>query len=250
MPSSRTSKGIIESYFSDLELPEHPSICDYLVLGLKAKDVIATFNWDPFLMQAHQRNRAICELPDIRFLHGSVGFATCREHDVLGAPNELCPLCGNGLERGRLFFPDASKDYTRDSLVHRDWSRVTAQLKKAFHLTIFGYSGPATDFNARKVLLDGWSKTPMREFNHVEMIDIADDEVLRSRWDEFIPFDHEMIVREFWDSSIARWPRRTAEWKIAASFYGVPTEDLGPIKTDSLSDLQAWFGRIAATDRT
>jgi hypothetical protein len=241
---------IIESYFSNLELPDHPSIYDYLVLGLRAKDVIATFNWDPFLMQAHQRNRSTCGLPDIRFLHGNVASATCREHDVLGAPTESCPFCWKRLERGRLFFPDANKDYAKDSIVHRDWSRVTAQLKKAFHLTIFGYSGPATDFNARKLLLHGWGQTPMRDFNHVEMIDTADDDVLRSRWDEFIPYDHEMIVRDFWDSSIARWPRRTAEWKIAASFYGVPTENLGPFRTDSICDLQTWFGRIAAADRT
>ena len=40
-------------YFSSLALPEHPSIYDYLVLGLRPKDVIATFNWDPFLMLAH-----------------------------------------------------------------------------------------------------------------------------------------------------------------------------------------------------
>jgi hypothetical protein len=59
----------------------------------------------------------------------------------------------------------------------------------------------------------------MREISHVEIIDIADDEVLRSRWGEFIPYHHDIVVREFWNCSIARWPRRTAEWKISASLY-------------------------------
>lgn len=58
---------LIKNYFWDLELPDNPTIYDYLVLGLREKDVIATFNWDPFLMQAHRRNRNVAGLPDIRF---------------------------------------------------------------------------------------------------------------------------------------------------------------------------------------
>ncbi len=55
--SSQLSKieKIISSYFESLYLPDSPTIYDYLVLGLRSKDVIATFNWDPFLMQAYKR---------------------------------------------------------------------------------------------------------------------------------------------------------------------------------------------------
>jgi hypothetical protein len=35
-------------YFSSLRLFETPTIYDHLILGLRPKDVIATFNWDPF----------------------------------------------------------------------------------------------------------------------------------------------------------------------------------------------------------
>ena len=147
---------LIENYFQVLKLPDHPTIYDYLVLGLRRKDVIATFNWDPFLMQAYRRNSNVAELPDIRFLHGSVAFATCTEHDVLGTPLEKCPECNCTLGRGRLIFPDEDKNYAKDSIISRDWIAVTEKLQKAFHLTIFGYSGPATDWNARKLLLDAW----------------------------------------------------------------------------------------------
>ena len=68
---------LIHQYFESLEILDCPTIYDYLVLGLRGKDVIATFNWDPFLMLAHRRNRTIVDLPDIRFLHGCVAFATC-----------------------------------------------------------------------------------------------------------------------------------------------------------------------------
>ena len=45
-------------YFSKLELPDHPTIYDYRLLSLRKKDVIATFNWDPFLWLAcHRKGR-------------------------------------------------------------------------------------------------------------------------------------------------------------------------------------------------
>lgn len=36
-------------YFAALELPDYPTIYDYLVLSLTNKDAIAIFNWDPLL---------------------------------------------------------------------------------------------------------------------------------------------------------------------------------------------------------
>ena len=45
---------LIYQYFESLEILDSPTIYDYLVLGLRGKDVIATFNWDPFLMLAHR----------------------------------------------------------------------------------------------------------------------------------------------------------------------------------------------------
>jgi hypothetical protein len=59
-------------YFSDMKLPEEPTIYDYIVLSLRSKDLIATFNWDPFLFQALQRNFQVADIPNSAFLHGSV----------------------------------------------------------------------------------------------------------------------------------------------------------------------------------
>jgi len=42
----------VRMYFEKLELPKAPTIYDYLVLSLRPRDLIATFNWDPFLYQA------------------------------------------------------------------------------------------------------------------------------------------------------------------------------------------------------
>jgi hypothetical protein len=239
---------LIREYFEDLELPDTATIYDYLVLGLCPKDTIATFNWDPLLLFAHKRNRDVAKLPDVRFLHGCVGYFTCSDHDVLGLAYESCPECHNALTPGELFFPDDQKDYTRDTIIHRDWKAVTAKLTKAFHLTIFGYSGPVTDYNARQLLLKGWAQTGMREVSHVEIIDIKDDDALRHAWRDFIPFHHDMLVRDFWHSTIAKFPRRTAEYKLCASLYGIPAEPFGPLRTDSLHELQDWHAAIAVSE--
>ena len=239
---------LIHRHFQNLKLPDHATIYDHLVLGLRRKDIIATFNWDPFLMLAHRRNRDVADLPDIRFLHGCVSHASCPVHDVLGVPGEQCPKCGDLLVGGVLLFPDQEKDYTEDTLVSRDWRAVTDRLKKAFHLTIFGYSGPSTDHLAKELILEQWRKSRLHQVGHVEIIDISPACVLRRNWQSFIPFHHEMIVSSFWDSIIAKWPRRTAEYKLGASLYATPSEQIGPYRTDSLEELQQWHLEIALAE--
>ncbi|MEW5718471.1 MAG: hypothetical protein AB1817_07595, partial [Chloroflexota bacterium] len=62
----------IYEYFAGLQIPDEPTLYDYLVLSLRGKDVIATFNWDPFLALAYQRNYHVGEMPHILFMHGNV----------------------------------------------------------------------------------------------------------------------------------------------------------------------------------
>ena len=235
-------------YFSSLALPENPTIYDYLILGLRGKDIIATFNWDPFLILAHARNRTISNLPEIRFLHGCVHYASCPNHDVLGRPGERCPICKGLLIQSSILFPYGDKDYSKDRTISRDWAFVTDRLKEAIHLTIFGYSGPATDYKAKKLLLDGWTRTPMRRFSHVEIIDTGDADDLRRNWQEFIPFHHDMVIPCFWESTIAKWPRRTAEYKNAASLFGTVSQIIGPMRTKSLKELQMWHAELVAAE--
>ena len=236
---------MIEEYFENLVMPDHPTIYDYLVLGLRDKDVIATFNWDPFLYYAHKRNRGVAPLPEIRFLHGCVVFATCHDHDILACPYEICPECNKVVKRARLFLPDSDKDYTKDAVIMREWGAVCDALNNAFHVTIFGYSGPATDYNARELLRERWQKAPFPDHSDVEIIDIKDENELRECWSEFIRYDHAMVRRDFWSSTIALYPRRTAEYKLGASVHGKPAEYIGPFHTDSLHDLQTWFCKLA-----
>src|SRR5262245_43689737 len=76
----------VYSYFSSLSLPGSPTIYDYLILGLREKDIIATFNWDPFLLQAYMRNEMVTKThrPEMAFLHGNVLVGICEDDRTSG----------------------------------------------------------------------------------------------------------------------------------------------------------------------
>lgn len=85
----------IYNYFSQLRLPMEITIYDKLVLSLREKDIIATFNWDPFLVQAYQRNSHIAPLPKMAHLHGNVAIGVCLNDKVKGYIGAKCLLCGD-----------------------------------------------------------------------------------------------------------------------------------------------------------
>lgn len=242
-------KQTIEDYFSSYELPNTTTIYDYLVLGMRGKDLIASFNWDPFLMAAHRRNREIVELPDIRFLHGSVMYSTCIDHDIIGISTEICPYCEKKLIKGGLFFPDYEKDYSKDKIIFRDWMRVTNAIESAMHLTMFGYSCPKTDFMARKLLLESWKKSPSFRSNYLEVIDIKSEIEIFENWKDFFPHGHSIVCKSFWDSMIYHYPRRMSEVKYNASFMGIPSRELFPPKIENLIELQKWYAEIASYEK-
>jgi len=67
----------VSSYFRSIKLPPGPTLYDYLVLSLRPKDLIATFNWDPFLYDACRRNHTKASLPRVAYLHGNVRIGYC-----------------------------------------------------------------------------------------------------------------------------------------------------------------------------
>ncbi len=96
----------IREYFLALEIPDRPTIYDMLLLALRKKDLVATFNWDPLLLQAYQRAaRLTKDLPDLAFLHGNVLVGYCRDHKFGGNIYAQCPECGVDFAPGRLLYP-------------------------------------------------------------------------------------------------------------------------------------------------
>lgn len=94
-PAAAEVKEIIENkvyqYFYDLEIPDTPTLYDYLILSLREKDIIATFNWDPLLLKCLRRHEKVKNLPKVVFLHGNVGVGLCMDCKVIGySYNKIC----------------------------------------------------------------------------------------------------------------------------------------------------------------
>lgn len=160
-------------YFSSLGLPDTPTIYDYLVLSLRNKDLIASFNWDPFLLQAYRRNggRGPESLPGVAFLHGNVCIGVCHADKVCGLNGGRCSKCGTNFEPSKLLYPVKQKDYASDPFIASEWDRLRDHLSRAYFLTIFGYSAPKTDVEARRLMLEVWQENHHLELAEVEIIE-------------------------------------------------------------------------------
>ncbi|HIJ90358.1 MAG TPA: hypothetical protein HPP95_05815 [Deltaproteobacteria bacterium] len=200
----------IREYFSDLEIPDDPNIYDMLLLSLRKKDLIATFNWDPLLLQAYQRASKITkDLPLLTFLHGNVLVGYCRDHKYGGIIYAKCPECGRHFRPGRLLYPIRNKNYTEDPYIQDSWKAIRNNLKRAYLVTIFGYSAPKTDSEAISLMKEAWGTVDKRNLEDFEFIDIRPEEELVDNWKEFIHSHHYQIYSSFFESSLAQHPRRT-----------------------------------------
>jgi hypothetical protein len=247
----------VGDYFARLELPPEPTIYDVLLLSLRDKDAVFTFNWDPFLMQAFLRlNRAGVRgdsLPTIWFLHGNVSVGYCDEHvQVRGVPGVRCKYCGKPLTPSRLLFPVEHKNYQDGSIIEREWAVAREHLRHCFMLTVFGYSAPKTDVEAMQLLRDAWGNVEDRRMEQTEIISRpgADHDELRELWSPFIHTHHYEIHESFYESWIAKHPRRTLEAYLNQYVEAKFIED-NPVPADlaTISELVAWFGPLLDAER-
>jgi NAD-dependent SIR2 family protein deacetylase len=202
----------VYDYFYHLELPEEPNIYDYLVLSLREKDVIATFNWDPFLVQAILRNQQHFKMPKVLFLHGNVAIVACINRCMMGTQGQHCKKCNEFLQPTKLLYPIAEKDYHLDPFINNQWQHFQEALDQAFYVTIFGYGAPSSDKSAVEIMKNAWGSSEYRELEQIEFINIEAEEDLIDTWKDFIHTHHyEKVVNNFFDSWVAHHPRRSIE---------------------------------------
>lgn len=232
---------VVFDYFSSLELPNTPTLYDHLVLSLRPKDVIATFNWDPFLIQAVRRNSHFAGPPKLLFLHGNVLQGYCQRDNLHALRGSTCSHCGQPVGPVRLLYPIRKKDYETEPPIRSAWQVVKRAFKNAFMVTIFGYSAPLSDRGAVELLQAAWGKWQGREFEQFEVIDVRDEESLVESWDGFIHTHHYEIHKDFYESWLAKHPRRSGEayWNqyMEAAFI---EDNLIP-RLDSLDELWRWY---------
>ncbi|TMP54803.1 hypothetical protein [Pseudoalteromonas sp. S1612] len=202
----------IRDYFSAFEIPDEPTVYDYLLLSLREKDLVATFNWDPLLIQAYQRvSKLTNKLPDLAFLHGNVLVGYCLNHKHGGKLDNDCPECGKRFSPSRLLYPISQKNYNDDPFTSDNWKALKNYLSRAYLVTIFGYSAPKTDVEAIDLLKGAWGNIDTRNMEDFEFIDIQNEDALIATWDKFVHTHHYTYTTSFFESSLAKYPRRTTE---------------------------------------
>lgn len=215
----------IRDYFKRLELPDEPTIYDYLLLSLREKDLIISFNWDDLLLQARKRVQKITKnLPEMAFLHGNVGVGYCKNDDSYGLRSNRCDKCGERYEASQLLYPIREKDYNSAPQLQKQWEGIKTYIHNAGYISIFGYGIPTTDVEVKRILLNAfkYGEGEYRIFEEIEIIDKKDcnKEQLINRWSEFIKITHEHyeIRSSFYDSILSKSPRRSIEAHLKTNF--------------------------------
>ena len=249
---------MIYSYFSTLELPDEPTIYDYLVMSLRDKDAIATFNWDPFLYQAWWRNYHHGSSPQMIYLHGNVAVGYNQEMHMLGRAGMYSRDKSIYFEPTQLLFPVKHKDYNKDPFIRSSWQMLQDRLDKekcnTHNVTIFGYSAPVTDVEALNMMKSAWADIYDRNLEQLEFIDIRKEEDVIYSWSEFIHTHHYDYRTSFFDSSLAQFPRRTDEAFFCHFLPCTPEEafvEANPVPQDlkTLNEMWDWFEPLIAKEK-
>lgn len=233
-------------YFSNLSLPDRPTIYDYLILSLREKDIIATFNWDPFLIQAYMRNEVVSvkRRPRITCLHGNVMIGVCEKDKVSGINSRLCSVCKEDLTPSKLLYPVKHKDYNTDQYIKGEWDALRFHLKYAYFLTVFGYSAPVTDVEARELMLNVWKDNKSLELAEVNIVDVRDRDEIEKSWDDFVFSHHSGIYGDIFKSYIFQQPRRSCDAFAAATLMCNPWHSNPFPRFETLEELQEWVAPL------
>lgn len=238
----------VETYFSSLIIPNYATLYDYLILSLKEKDLIATFNWDPFLLQAYRRNIKVGNLPKIAFLHGNVGLGVCEKDKVLGYRDCVCNKCNNKLMPVDLLFPVTHKDYNNNPIVKSQWDMLSYYLDIAYFLTIFGYSAPKSDVEAIEIMKKAWKNNGSVDLAQIEVIDIKSrDDIIKS-WSDFTVREHYGILNTLKESWLWRFPRESGEALFDATLQCDPIESTPFPESEDLQKVQEFARNIKIRD--
>ncbi|MCD2424388.1 hypothetical protein LQ567_16530 [Niabella pedocola] len=232
----------VYNYFYDLQVPETPTLYDYLLLSLTNKDIIATFNWDPLLLQCMRRHPDVKSLPRVHFLHGNVAVGICYNCTLLGYMyNHRCHRCNDPFQPMRLLYPVEKKDYNSDPAIKNEWNELKKYIQQALYVTVFGYSAPASDVEAKQLMIDAILNNRYREFYEVDIIDIKVEDELYSNWKKFLYKQHYGFISNFQESYLWQHPRRSTEAFFDAYLMNSPWEDNPFPSFSNISDMHKWI---------
>lgn len=240
----------VYQYFYELEIPDKPTIYDYLILSMREKDIIATFNWDPLLLKCLLRHEKVKNLPNVVFLHGNVAVGICNHCKINGnGYNLICHRCHRPFEPMKLLYPVDKKDYSSDRSIKGEWEAVNEYLKHALYITIFGYSAPDSDIDAKKLMLESIDANKSRVFSEIEIIDIKPEEEIEENWDNFFYKSHYSIIDSFQKSDLWNHPRRSCEAFFSAYLMNTPWSENPFPKFKSIAEMHKWIAPLLKDEK-
>jgi len=245
----QTLNELVEDYFGALELPDHPTIYDHLVLALRETDIIATFNWDPLLLQAYRRNPRKFGKPKLAFLHGNLLTGYCEADETTGMAGANCSRCGEPFTRTPILYPVRNKNYANSPAIVSQWELLKWGMENAFMFTIFGYSGPKTDQEAIALMSGAWGGATNRAMEQAAFITFQTESDIQEAWGDFIHTHHWEMERDFFASWIARHPRRTGEAYLAQYIDAKFVEDNPAPKGTGFPELWAWYEQFCDAEQ-
>ncbi|MBU1336076.1 MAG: hypothetical protein KJ944_01345 [Alphaproteobacteria bacterium] len=217
-------------------------------MTFNTKDLIVTFNWDPLLPQAYRRWRHLGHvLPQIAFLHGNVDVSVNMEARQVRFTSDLGP--GDGaFQPSRLLYPVAKKDYNSDPFTKGQWDMSLDYMRHSYYVTVYGYSAPRTDVEARQLLLDAWQNNTTRSLAEFDVVDIAPKAAVEASWAEFIVSTHGSVWDSFEHNILKQNPRRSCEAFAFATLQQTPWDEDPFPAAATLDDLDSWIRPLLAEE--
>jgi hypothetical protein len=230
----------VVSFFDSVRITDKVTLYDRLVLSLRKKDAIATFNWDPLLVYAYRRNGFLKTLPALLFLHGNVRLGACYDCNQLGWNDDRCLKCKKPMKSVRLLYPVTEKDYSSDPIINEEWRHLEWFLENSYFVTIFGYSAPKTDVDARSRIIDKLSSNRNKNLLQLEIIDPYAEDLTRGNLADVVTDIHYHNSDSFESSWLSRHPRLSCEALFQATMMVSPIIPYPQPSTENLSELQEW----------
>tara|TARA_R110002050_G_scaffold71771_2_gene154348 strand:+ start:6602 stop:7600 length:999 start_codon:yes stop_codon:yes gene_type:complete len=232
----------VYEYFYDMEIPDKPTLYDYLILSLRKKDLIATFNWDPLLLKTMRRHSSIKNLPNMAFLHGNVAVGICNKCNIKGFKyNVICHHCRRPYSDMKLLYSVENKNYSSNVSIEEEWKILREYFKISLYVTIFGYSAPVSDFDAKKLMLDAPMENKSRNFYELEIIDIKSKEEVEGTWYDFIHSHHYSVIDSFKKSYLWHHPRRSTDAFFDAYLMNSPWDENPFPEFNDVYEMHKWI---------
>jgi hypothetical protein len=151
-----------------------------------------------------------------------------------------CNECKELLQPTKLLYPVKQKNYQADEFIHGEWENLRLHIQHAYLVSVFGYSAPVTDVEAKKLMLEVWKKNTTKSLGALNIIDVKSETEVKENWKDFEAWS--MSVGEsVWNTYLFIHPRRSCDAFAMATLQQSPWADNHCPKFETLEELQKWM---------